>query len=106
MCHAHATQVFLRDDRQSPPAIEVTRILCLHAQEEITVDQINDLQMPGQQPLVHGDRPRLERLGQQGMVRVRKHPARDAPGGIPAEAVLVDEQAHEFGNGYRRVGVI
>ncbi len=62
--------------------------------------------MPRQQPLEHRHRPGLERLRQQGVVGVRKHPRRDVPAVGPRHAVLVDQQPHQLGNCHRRVRVI
>ena len=51
-------------------------------------------------------RPGLERLGQQRVVRVRERALRELPRLVPVEAVLVDEQAHELGDRERRVRVV
>ena len=62
--------------------------------------------MARQQPTEQGQRPALERLGQQGVVGVAEGVGGDVPGLVPAEAVLVDEQAHELGDADRGVGVV
>ena len=40
------------------------------------------------------------------MVGVGKGRLRDCPGFVPFQSVQVDEDAHEFGDGDRRVGVV
>ena len=51
-------------------------------------------------------RPGLEGLGHYRVVRVGHAVADDVPGLIPAQAVLVHEDAHELGDNERRVRVV
>ena len=74
--------------------------------EQRAVDQVDDLQVPRQQPLEERDRPDLERLGQQRVVGVREHAARDGPRALPVDLVLVDQQPHQLGDRERRVRVV
>jgi hypothetical protein len=60
------------------------------------VDLVDDLEDARQQPAEHGQRPALERLGQQRVIGVRAGLARDGPGSIPVHVHLVDQQAHEL----------
>ena len=62
--------------------------------------------MAGQQPPEHRDRPGLQRLGQQSMAGVGEGAAGDGPCLLPADPVLVDQQAHELGYRQHRVGVV
>ena len=77
-----------------------------HLVEEAAVDLVDDLQVARQEPAEQLDRPLLQRLGQQRVVRVGEGVPRDVPGLVPVQLVLVDEQPHQFGHGDRRVGVV
>ncbi len=70
------------------------------------VDLINDLQVPRQEAAEDGERPSLQRLGQQGVIRVGERLARDAPRIGPRQDVFIDQQPHEFGDGDGRMGVV
>ena len=70
------------------------------------VDQIDNLHMARQQPLHQSDRPRLQRLGQQRVVGVGEGRLGDRPGVLPGDAMHVDQQAHQFGDADRRMGVV
>ena len=52
------------------------------------------------------DGPLLERLGKYGMVRVEEGLGDDGPGIIPANFLLIDEDAHELDDGERRVSIV
>ena len=73
---------------------------------ETTVDLRDDLEDAGEDLLEDGRLPRLQGLGEDRVVRVREGFLDDLPGVLPAQAVFVQEQAHEFGNGEDRVGVV
>src|SRR2546427_7747553 len=62
--------------------------------------------MPRQKATDQFNRPRLERLGQNGVIRVAEDALSDAPGAIPFEQLLIDENAHQFGNGDRWMRVV
>ena len=52
------------------------------------------------------ERPLLQRLGQQRVVRVGERPPRQVPRLVPAETRLVEEDPHQLGDRERRVGVV
>ena len=62
--------------------------------------------MPGQQMLQQRDGPLLERLGKYGMVRVEEGLGDDGPSIVPANFLLIDEDAHELDDGERRVSIV
>jgi len=62
--------------------------------------------MPRQRFLEQRQRPGLERLRQQRVIRVAESLHRDGPGRVPIQATLVDEEPHQLGNADRRVGII
>ena len=70
------------------------------------VDQIDDLHVARQQPLHQRHRPALQRLGQQRVVGVGEDLLGDLPRLFPVERVEVDENAHQLGDGDRRMGVV
>ena len=70
------------------------------------VDLVDDFEVARQQGLEHAHAPGLQRLGHQGVVGVGDRLARDRPGFVPAQAVLVQQQAHQLGRGQGRMGVV
>ena len=74
--------------------------------EQAAVDLVDDLQVPRQQHLEPGDRPFLQGLGQQRVVGVGQRPLREVPGLVPAELRFVEQDAHQLGDGHRRVRVV
>ncbi len=62
--------------------------------------------MARQHSLEQWHRPGLERLRQQRMVGVIEQRRRDRPRNVPRNAVQVDQQPHEFGNGDGRMRVV
>ena len=104
--HPHQAAVIFLDERHAAAPLVVVRVARGDFVEQRAVDQVDDLQMPRQQPLEERHGPGLERLGQQGVVCVREHAPRDRPGRLPLELVLVDEQPHQLGDRERRVRVV
>ena len=70
------------------------------------IDEIDDLHVSRQQALHQWHRPTLERLWQERVVGIGEGGLRDRPGLVPFEAVEVDQNAHQFGDGDRRMGVV
>src|SRR5262249_17898003 len=67
---------------------------------------VDDLQMPWDQHLEQLDRPLLERLREQGVIRIREGAYGEVPGLLPAALPLIEQDAHQFGDSERRVRVI
>src|SRR5215831_14421536 len=59
--------------------------------QEAYIDLIDDLQMPRQDMLKESDGPLLQRLGQQGVIRVPQRGLGDLPCLLPGEIILVNE---------------
>jgi hypothetical protein len=59
--------------------------------------------MPRQHLLEPGDRPLLQRLGQQRVVGVGERALGQVPGDVPAEPLVIDQDAHQLG--HRQSGV-
>ena len=70
------------------------------------VDEVDDLHVAGQHPLHQRHRPGFERFRQQGVVGVGEHRLRDRPGLVPFDLVEVDEDAHQFSDADRWMGVV
>ena len=60
----------------------------------------------GRQSLEELDRPLLQGLGQQRVVGVGQGADGQVPRLVPAELGLVEQDAHQLGDGHRRVGVV
>ena len=84
------------DDRKPANTVVVTRISVLHLVDEAAVDLEDDLEMAWQGAFEQSDRPLLERLGKQRMVRVSHRLARHVPCRLPVHAIFIDEEAHEL----------
>ena len=54
----------------------------------------------------HAQRPLLQRLGQQRVVRVGERPPGEVPGLVPSEVRLVEQDPHQLGHGQAGVGVV
>ena len=70
------------------------------------VDEVDDLHVPRQQVLHQRDRPGLQRLGQQRVVRVVEDGRRDVPRELPRHLVHVDQEPHQLGDRDRRMRVV
>ena len=62
--------------------------------------------MARQQDLEPLERPFLERLGQERVVRVRQGLLGQVPGLIPAEVRVVQQDPHQLGDGEGRVRIV
>ena len=71
-----------------------------------TVDLLQDLIHPGQQLLHHVLRPLFQCLGHDGVVGVGHGLLHNGGSLVPAQAFLVHEQAHHFGDGEAGMGVV
>ena len=72
----------------------------------LPVDEIDNLQVPRQQPTEQLDRPAFQRFRQQRVVGVAQRGARDGPGLLPGEVVVVDQDPHQLGDRDRRMRVV
>jgi hypothetical protein len=104
MGHAHAPAVVLVDERQFG---EVGMAgYARRGVEEDGVDAEDDLHVARQQPLHQRHRPGLQRLRQERVVGVGDAAARHLEGLVPGKAVVVHQEAHEFGDGEGGMGVV
>src|SRR5262249_8592356 len=106
MGHAHLAHWLVLDEAHAPDAITVFWVLVPDVVEEAAIDLVDDLQMPWDQRLEQVDRPLLERLWEQGVVRIREGAYGEVPGLLPAALPLIEQDAHQFGDRERGVSVI
>ena len=102
VCHVHAA---VRNDEVAAHA----RIVAEAGAQLVApaaVDLADDLPHARQLALDEPLRPGLERLGHDGVVRVVDAGGDDGPRLVPAEAVVIEQQAHELGDDERRVRVV
>ena len=106
MCHAHvARPAFVNQRKPREPRVIAGKSRA-HFIEKTVVDLVDDLEMPRQQRAEKIDRPLLQRLGHQGVIRVGKGRARHRPRFLPAKRVLIHEQPHQLRDGDRRMRVV
>ena len=106
MRHPDVLGAVLTDDRHPSHAAVVAGEPGANLVEEAAVDLVDDFQVPRQELGKHGQRPRLQCLGQQRVVGIGHRRDRDPPGGVPIQAAVVDQQAHQLSDGDGRVGVV
>ncbi len=70
------------------------------------IDGINNLHVARQQAFDQMHRPAFKGLRQQRVVGVSRGGARNFPGFVPGKMMLINQQAHELGNGDCRMRVI
>ena len=100
--HAHVARPAFIDEREPREPRVVAGKSGAHFVEEAPVDLEDDLEMPREERAEEIDRPLLQRLGQQRVIRVGERRARHRPRFVPAERVLIHEQAHQLGDRDRR----
>ena len=106
VAHADHLVVAFLDKREGALLGYVAGPLLFDLIEKVLVDLENDLQMTRQDLAEKADAPFLQRLGQKGVISVCEGARDDGPCFVPRQAVFVDEEALQFGNAHRRVGVV
>ena len=104
--HAHAALATLVDQRDPSHQLLVSPLLLGQLPQKVGIDVKNDLQVARQHPAEHLYRPGLQRLMHEGVVGVREHALAQTPGVGPGQVVLIEQQAHQLGDGQHRVGVV
>ena len=104
--HADFARGVLLDEGHAHDPVVVAGIAGGDFAQEAAVDFVDDLEVAGQDALEEGDRPAFESLGHEGVVGVAEGAHDDAPGVVPLEVFLVEEDAHEFGDGEGGMGVV
>ena len=104
--HANAALATLVDQRDPSHQLLVSPLLLGQLPQKVGIDVKNDLQVARQHPAEHLYRPGLQRLMHEGVVGVREHTLAQTPGVGPGQVVLIEQQAHQLGNGQHRMGVV
>ena len=104
--HAHLALATFLDQGEALQQLGLTRIADPHQAQETGVDLVDDLELAGQQLAEELQAPGLEGLGEEGVVGVADRRGGDAPGGVPVDAVLIDQQPHQLRHGDGGVGVV
>ena len=74
--------------------------------QQPAVHRIDDLHVARQQPLEQRHWPALQRLGQQGVVGIAEGAAGNVPPFVEVQPMIVEQNAHQFSDRNRRMGVI
>ena len=114
LCVPTTARWAMRTLRAGPSSIRLMRctravvagIAAAHVVEEAAIDLVDDLQVPRDQQLEELDRPLLQRLGQQRVIGVGQRAHGEVPGLVPAELRLIEQNAHQLGDGQRRMRVV
>ena len=106
VAHADHLVVAFLDEREGALFGDVAGPLLLYFIEEVLVDLENDLQMTRQDLAEKTDAPLLQGFRQKGVVGVGEGACDDRPRLVPGQTVFVDEEALQFWNADRRVGVV
>jgi len=104
--HPDPPFVPLFDQGHAPDPLLIAGIAPPDFLQESAVDLEDDGEVARQDPRQQSHRPFLERLRQDGVVRVAEGGDSDLPGSIPVEMVAIHEQAHELRNGDGGVSVV
>mmetsp|Transcript_41521 Transcript_41521/g.96930 ORF Transcript_41521/g.96930 Transcript_41521/m.96930 type:complete len:774 (+) Transcript_41521:686-3007(+) len=102
----HLVVALTLNDRQLAHHLPLVAHRLLYLVEPPPVDLEDDLHHAGKQRLHQRHGPLLEGLGEHRVVGVGKDFLHDRPGSRPAEAVAVDEEAHELSDTDGRVRVV
>ena len=94
------------DDGKLVHHLLVVREAPAHLLKVAAVDLLDDHIDARQKRAEHVDRPLLQSFRHDRVVRVRHRLARDLPRLVPAHPLFIDKDAHELGDGDRRMRVV
>ena len=94
------------DNRHGTNALPLTGEIIPQLRAQAAVQLHQDLIDPGQELLDHVLGPLFQAFRHDGVIGVCYGILYDLSGFIPAQALLIDQQAHQLGNGQARMGVI
>src|SRR3954463_13422925 len=84
----------------------IPRKTTAHLIEQPAVDFIDNLEMPGKYDLKPPERPLLQCLRQERVIRVSKGVFRNRPRLIPSKPRLIEQNAHQLWYSHRRMCVV
>src|SRR5262249_33130927 len=94
------------NDRHTTDLFGVDPRVACQAAQELVVDAEDDLHVTWQDVLHQRHRPTLQSFGGERVGGVGKRVARDVPGVVPVETVIINENAHHLGDGQGRVCIV
>ena len=71
-----------------------------------SIDQVNELKVSWEHVLEHFNRPAFKRLGQNSVIGIGASFLGHFPRGLEVDALDIDQEAHQLGNGQGRVGIV
>ena len=104
--HADRLHGVLLDEGEPARLPAVTGVSPRHLGEEAPVDLVDELEVAREETPQQPDRPDLERLGEDRVVRVGERGDADLPGSIPLQPLAVDQDPHQLRDRQGRVGVV
>lgn len=106
VCHAHHLGLRFLNDGNTTQHVAVLGEVTLNILQELQVDVVDDLKVTRKKMLKQRDRPLLQCLWQDGVVRVTEGRLHNGPRLVPFEALLIDQDTLQLRDGKRRVGVV
>ena len=106
MRHADVSAAAFVHDRQALDEPFVPGMPQANGIEEAPVDLVDDFEVAREEAAEQRQRPLLEGLGEQRVVRVRACLLGDSPRRLPVHPVLVHQQPHQLGDGEGGVRVV
>ena len=101
--HAH---LLVAKDRHVVDLADIAGELLVHLLAETPVYLADDGVDPWHHRFDEIVVPLFERLGEDGVVRIRYRRSYDLPGAVPLVAVVIHEYAHQLGNGQSGVRIV
>ncbi|MNO99241.1 hypothetical protein D3C76_910070 [compost metagenome] len=104
--HTYPAAVVFFDQGNGTQHVKIMDALRAQGVDVIGIDQVDNLHVPRQHALHQAYRPGFQGFGQQGVIGIGQRLDGDLPGAVPLNAVFIDQQTHQLGNGDRRVRVV
>ncbi len=104
--HAHLLLESLFDDGHLSQLLAINPGNAGEPAQEAMIDAEDDLRMPRQHMFQQRQAPLLQGFRQQRVVGVGQSLARQLPGVIPLQPVIVDQDPHQLGDRQRRMSVV
>ena len=103
MCHFHLAVI---NDGHFRDLLLVAGILSRHLFQESPVDLFHDLVNSGKKTGEQLDGPLFQSLCHNGMVGISAGLGGYLPGLLPGQIIIIHQNAHQFRNRYRRMGIV
>jgi hypothetical protein len=104
--HPHLPCRCLLDQAHPLHPAAVSRVALANFIQKPAVDLVNDREQAGAHQLKETDGPVLQCLREHSVIGVGQRAEREVPCLVPAQSCLVEQNAHQLGNGHRRMRII